>query len=238
MLLKRINLESELRRLKNSSPNSNPIIEEFYTVLENSTTQKEEIVTAIKGKAEVHQNNFVFDYLDTANVYHVNQIKDLCVDYRLRFLDASYFKGEIPLEATLKVEKLEKLHNIKIKNFKIIAPSKLFRLEDKDDPLLFAPLGNNYYYLIHKWGTDISPFRKLKMWPFKSVINLLLLILGTTFFTTFLISKGIFTTEPSTAKILIIGFFIFKSLAAIVLYLGIANAKNFSPFVWNSKYYN
>ena len=55
-----------------------------------------------------------------------------------------------------------------------MAPSVLFRLEKKDDPLLFVPLGNEYYYLIHKWGNDLHPFRKALMWPFKNIWNLLL----------------------------------------------------------------
>ena len=44
---------------------------------------------------------------------------------------------------------------------KMMAPSKLFELENYDDPLMFVNLGNNYYYLIHKWGNDMSFFRKI-----------------------------------------------------------------------------
>ena len=36
--------------------------------------------------------------------------------------------------------------------------SKLFRLKNTDDPLLFVPLGNSYFYLVHKWGNDLHPF--------------------------------------------------------------------------------
>ena len=43
-----------------------------------------------------------------------------------------------------------------------MAPSALFRLEKTDDPLLFVPLGNNYYYLVHKWGNDLHPFSQTK----------------------------------------------------------------------------
>ena len=41
-----------------------------------------------------------------------------------------------------------------------MAPSKLFELENYDDPLLFASLGDGYYYLIHKWGNDLSFLEK------------------------------------------------------------------------------
>ena len=58
-----------------------------------------------------------------------------------------------------KIKSLEKTHNTNIGDFKIMAPSALFRLEKTDDPLLFVPLGNNYYYLVHKWGNDLHPFQ-------------------------------------------------------------------------------
>ena len=48
-----------------------------------------------------------------------------------------------------------------------MAPSKLFKLKNADDPLLFASLGSDYFYLIDKWGNDLSYFRKISMWPFK-----------------------------------------------------------------------
>lgn len=238
MLFKRTNIEVELQQLRNSSLNSEALIQEFYKVLEEATENEKRINDNTQRNFKQHQNNFTFDYLETNKIYHVSQIKTICITYRLRFLDASYFKGKIPAEAISKIKKLEERHGTELKNFKIVAPSKLFKLEDKDDPLLFAPLGNDYYYLIHKWGTDLSPFRKLKMWPFKSIVNILLLIFVTTFFATYLSTSILFSSEASTSKIFIIGFFIFKTLVAIVLYFGVAKGKNFSPFIWNSKYYN
>ena len=59
-----------------------------------------------------------------------------------------------------------------------MAPSKLFRLKDTDDPLLFIPIGNDYFYLIHQWGDNLHPFRKALVWPFKNIWNLMILILG------------------------------------------------------------
>ena len=117
------------------------------------------------------ENKFTFDLLDTDKIYHIDQIKEICIDYRLRFLDSKFFKGEIPQEGISRIKALEKAHNIEIKGFKIIAPSKLFRLEDKDDPLLFAPIGNQYFYLIHRWGNDLHPLRKAFLFQtFKNII--------------------------------------------------------------------
>ena len=57
-----------------------------------------------------------------------------------------------------------------------MAPSKLFKLKNADDPLLFTSLGNDYFYLIDKWGNDLSYFRKISMWPFKSLTNILIFV--------------------------------------------------------------
>ena len=122
-------------------------------------------------------NNFDLNKLSKSRIYHIDHIKKVSIDYRLRFLDIKYFKNKLPIEALKQIKKLEKEHKTKLSEFKIMAPSVLFRLE-KDDPLLFVPLGNEYYYLIHKWGNDLHPFRKALMWPFKNIWNLLLAVLA------------------------------------------------------------
>jgi hypothetical protein len=238
MLLKRTNIEEKLQRLKAKTLNSTFLINEFYKVLEEASKNQGRIIKNTQVVTKNYTNNFNFDDLETDKIYHVSQIKKICIDYRLRFLDAKYFKNEIPSEAISKIKQLEEVHQTEIQNFKIVAPSKLFKLEDKDDPLLFAPLGNDYYYLIHKWGNDLSRFRKMKMWPFKSVINLLVLILFMTYVITLLIPSGLFSKTDSSAEFFILAFFMFKTIAAIALYFGIAKSKNFSPFIWNSKYFN
>ena len=53
-------------------------------------------------------NNFDFDRLETHRIFHLNQIKKVCIDYRLRFLDLKYFKGNIPNEGVEKIIQLEK----------------------------------------------------------------------------------------------------------------------------------
>ena len=133
---------------------------------------------------------------------------------------------------------LEKEHNIELEGFKIIAPSKLFRLEDKDDPLLFAPIGNNYFYLIHRWGNDLHPLRKIFAWPFKNMPNLTALVVVIAYLITLLVPNGIFSKEGSSAEFWIIFFFMFKAVASVVIFYGFALGKNFNPAIWNSKYFN
>ena len=117
-----------------------------------------------------------------------------------------------------------------------MAPSILFRLKKTDDPLLFVPLGNDYFYLVHKWGNDLSPMRKLFMWPFKNIWNLLISIFIFSLVVTELTPISFFTRTPDISTYWMLLFFIFKAIASIVIYFGFALGKNFNPAIWNNRY--
>lgn len=238
MFFKRTNIEEKLSSIAHKDVTQSDLIESIYELLKKDTEKEELIQKRLSGSAKNVQNNFDFDQLETDKIYHIDQIKKICIDYRLRFLDSKYFKGEIPAEGISKIKALEKSHDIDIEEFKIIAPSKLFRLEDKDDPLLFAPIGNNYYYLIHRWGNDLHPLRKAFAWPFKNIVNLTALVLLIAYFITLMVPEGLFSKSSSSAEFWIIYFFMFKSIASVVIFYGFALGKNFNPAIWNSKYFN
>ncbi len=181
-------------------------------------------------------NNFDLNKLSKSRIYHIDHIKKVSIDYRLRFLDIKYFKNKLPNEALKQIKKLEKKHKTKLSEFKIMAPSVLFRLEKKDDPLLFVPLGYEYYYLIHKWGNDLHPFRKALMWPFKNIWNLLLAVLALSWVFTELTPLSLFTKNQNDSSYWMLLFFMFKAIASIVLYFGFALGKNFNPAIWDNRY--
>ena len=219
-LLPRTNIEESLNRLKTK----------------NIDQHEKELKNLINHLNINSFNSFDFEKLDPKKIYSINTIKSVCIDYRLRFLDIKYFKNKLPNEVFQKIKSLEKTHNTNIGDFKIMAPSALFRLEKTDDPLLFVPLGNNYYYLVHKWGNDLHPFRKLIMWPFKNIWNLLFTILLFSFFVTEITPLTLFTKTPNTSSYWMLLFFMFKAIASVVLYFGFALGKNFNPAIWNNKY--
>lgn len=238
MLLKRTNIETQLSRASRREQVEEKILEEVGEILRRDAAHEQRIHRNMRQRMPVAANAFEFDLLETGRIYHLNQIREICIDYRLRFLDSKYFKGEIPAEAVSGIKTLEKAHGIELKGFKILAPSKLFKLEDKDDPILFAPIGNGYFYLIHKWGNDLHPLRKWLVWPFKNVANLGILLLIISYLATLMIPNGLFSKSNSTAEFWIVYFFMFKSIAAVVIFYGFALGKNFNPAIWNSKYFN
>ena len=237
-MIKKTNIEEKLLRVRERKADPQKIIKEVYEILNDSTNSDIRIEKNLGGRKGTIENAFDFDLLETKNIYHIDQIKQICIDYRLRFLDSKYFKGDIPSEAISKIKNLEKNHDLELKGFKIVAPSKLFKLKDKDDPLLFAPIGNDYYYLVHKWGNDLHPLRRIFAWPFKSIVNLAIVVLLGSYLLTLLVPSGLFSKNNTSTEFWIIFFFMFKCSASVILFYGFALGKNFDPGIWNSKYFN
>jgi len=236
MLLTRTDVEKKLNKAKTKALKGANILEQVTAVLEQDHHRDNEIVSKLRRDETEVQNLFNIDILDANRVYHISQIKDICVDYRLRFLDTKYFKGDYPQEAIAEIKYLENKHEISLEGFKIIAPSKLFVLKKVDDPLLMAPMGNGYFYLIHKWGNDLSPFRKLMMWPYKSLENLVITVAILSVFATGMVPDGLFGKAHTTGNDFLVFLFMFKFIAAFVLYYAFALGKNFNTAIWNNKY--
>jgi hypothetical protein len=201
--------------------------------LEAHESNLDSLITSLDIKS---LNAFDFDLLATDKIYHLDQIKKVSIDYRLRFLDLKYFKNKLPQEALDTIQALESAHDTQLGSFKIMAPSALFRLEKTDDPLLFVPLGKDYYYLVHKWGNDLHPLRKVLMWPFKNIWNLMLAVFAFSWILTELTPMGLFTRTPDSSSYWMLLFFMFKAVASVVLYFGFALGKNFNPAIWNNRY--
>ncbi len=210
---------------------------DLITSLENKKTKRLQRTVSINNKTP-NPLGLNPELFNQADVFSLDDIKSLCIDYRLRFLEYNYYKNSIPVEAIEKIKKLEETYNIKFKEFKIVAPAKVFRLKNADDPLLFAGLDNNYFLLIHKWGNDLHPLRKIFVWPYKSLENTLSTIVLLSILLTFLVPDGLFSKEQSVSQTFIVFLFMLKWVAGIVLFYGVARGKNFNENVWNSTYFN
>ncbi len=235
-MLDKINLKEKLDAERGKC-NEEVLLQQVNQLL-SKPTFREEIDERISENSNFKlPNNFQFDLLETSKIYHISQIEKICINYRLRFLDAKFFKGDIPQEAYSTIKDLENKHHIKVDNFKIIAPAKLFKLENADDPILLASMGNDYYYFIHKWGNDMNPFRKLLMWPIKTFENFMVTLFAVSLLATFLVPSGLLSENNTTEKLMLFMFMI-KWMGTIALYYGFAKGKNFSSAIWQSKYFN
>jgi hypothetical protein len=196
----KVNLEKELKQetvAHNEQLEKFSGISEMKQLLEHSAGKEREVlgifgldenikkVEAMTGR-KIETEKFEKTY---GNIYHKSRIESLAMDYRLRFLPLSAFKGGIdPLLATKIVQFCEE-HKLEARNqqdsFYVLAPSEDFRLETElhrkprpivaQDPLLFYKAEDDrtgqYWTLVHKWGNEFNYFRLLKSWKYKNEVN-------------------------------------------------------------------
>ncbi len=239
--MKPTNIKERLQHQRDKFISGDELLQDIKTILAEDEKQESAIRKAITHgfvKDDQLSNDFNLDLLEADNIYHLDQLKRICTVYRLRFLESHYFKEDLPYEAVRKIKHLQKEHQTTLKGFRIMAPAKSFRLKNADDPLLFAPIGNGYYYLIHKWGNDLHPLRKWIMWPMRNLDCMIAFLFLLSLVLTVIFPKDVFSTDLSGPQFFIIVFFMFKWVGAIAIYYLFKKGKNFSPAVWQSHYFN
>ncbi|MFM9028449.1 MAG: hypothetical protein ACKOQ6_10695, partial [Bacteroidota bacterium] len=179
---------------------------------------------------------------DLENVFTLRQIRSICIRFRLRFLDSKHFKSEYPYEAISKIKSFENKYQVRIEGFKIVAPDHLFDLQNiNKDPLLFAELADGRYYLIHKWGNDLSWHRRLLGWPLQSFRNYFIALMTVCFACAFLIPTSVlhvFNPESEFYLRMWFSLHLFIGFMGMSLWFGLSYDKTFSNLNWDSKYYN
>ena len=224
MFLEKINIENELLKIESKKKSLNWI--EKMLDDESHTNQF------------TSTNKLRIDHLEQNRIYHIASIKSICVDYRLRFVDLKFYKEEIPSSAKDAIKKIEAVHQTHLHSFKILASAEVLHLKNYDDPILFVPIGNDYYYKIYRWGNDLSFFRKIKSYPMKNLGSMFTTLLLVSLITTLFIC--LFNSEKANTKAfqIITFLFTFKSYVAIVLYYCVWKGRNISTMNWNSHYFN
>lgn len=223
-----VDLHSELKELREKVKPQ--VIDEVHEILSKEVEREQEIEKRLEGSSE--KQFFNPEKFNQEHIYSLDQIRKVCIKYRLRFLDAKVFVGEIPKEAILKIKALEKEHGQVLDGFKIIAPKKLFKLEEKDsDPLLFLQLTDNKFYFIHKWGGELNRFRSLAMTPMRSFMSMFWFLMGIAF----LFSLVIPTSSSYMFAFLFIHSFI--AICGIASMLIFMFRENFSDTEWNSRFF-
>ena len=227
--MEKVNLYKQLLSERNSSIESNNIDNFLKSIFE-----RKDVKQSLNKKNNDSFNQLDFDKMETKNIFHLKNIEKICVKYRLRFLDSNLFKGDYPKNIANIISDIENSHKTKLKNFMIMAPSKLFKIKSPDDPLLFVPIGNDYYYLVHKWGNEFNNLRKILVLPFKNIDNLTIFSILVSVVFAF-IGKLIFP-DMSMSEVFILFLFLVKGFIFIFFYTFFLTRKNFNESIWNSKY--
>lgn len=256
-MFKPVNIKDELKRVRDLNRSKEiAILNEARALIEAGKQVDEDVMKRLcKGESEsegVRESESEGEgravlgeqHLAEENIYSIDEIRTICIRYRLRFLDTKYFRREFPYEAVQKIKSLEKESKVKIEKFRIIAPGEAFNLEDANkDPLLFAELADGRYYLLHKWGKDLSWFRRVLTWPLQDLQSFFITLAAFCAVLAFSLPKEWIVRSESLYDHLFqfrmlfmvqsfIGLFFF------IVFLGLAFHKNFSSMDWDSKCFN
>lgn len=186
-----MNLAEELlKQYKTDEIRMERQLEEVKSLLSHEEAREREILATLGVDSCVKQyEDKKASYLErqdlkkkfSTEVFHIDQIKNVCVDYDLRFLPSKLFKGWIDTELGPKVKRFlsdKKITDYDLENsFYIMAPAKQFNLAEIDsvpkqyDPLLFYRIEDQNYCLVHQWGTDLSDLRYLFAFRKKSFFH-------------------------------------------------------------------
>lgn len=232
--MKKVNLFDELIREREKTINSKELNAIIKNIWSKEDYKKDHIIKSLNKRNNSKFNNLKFDKMESKNIFHQDTIKKICVRYRLRFLDSNLFKGEYPKNITSIIKNVEIKHDTTLSNFMIMAPSKLFKIKSPDDPILFVPIGNNYYYLIHKWGEEFNVFRKLLVLPFKNIDNLT--IFSVLVSVVFSLLCKVIMPSLTFSEVFILFLFLVKGFIFIFFYMFFLTRRNFNESIWNSKY--
>ncbi len=233
-MIKEVNLVQKLEYERRRKVGDRSLEKYLADVFSGLDLQRQNISARVENSQGEAINLLDPNQLSAARIFHINQIKTICINYRLRFLDAKFFKGDLPAQAISEIRHIESSHQIDLKGFKIMAPSKLFVLKKTDDPLLFVPIANDYYYLICKWGNDLHPLRKLLAWPTKNVGTISTSLFISCMLLTLMTASFIFNGQTKVVYVFMLFLFYFKFAVGFLLFYGISLGKNFNVYIWKS----
>src|SRR5438552_3559341 len=112
-----LNLEKELfrervRQLK--------LIDEVYDILDKQARVDEQILQRLKTSEPEKELHVTLGEEDRRRIFSLTEIRNICVRYRLRFLDSSFYKGEFPFNAIAEIKSFERKYGVTVEKFKLM----------------------------------------------------------------------------------------------------------------------
>lgn len=177
--------------------------------------------------------------LDKNKIFSKDDIRRICIEYRLRFLDGKYFKmQDLPADAAATVKTIEKELGQEIAQIKVVSTFKAFKAGNLgNDPLLFAQLDEQNYYLLHKWNQKVGGIDKVLAFPMRSVWTLLLCLIVIGLPLMFILPALWFKTPEDVAyyQTFYLAAFVI-TMVFVAVFGGFSFYKSFSRANWNSYY--
>lgn len=171
-----ISLNENKEKRKSKEKKQNSLVDEVKLLLEDNASKEREFMTTIGfdhhiRKVDAYKSDKIITEQEEAkygDIYKLEDIKKICLDYDLRFLPIEYYKGNITADLPSVLMRFCEEHNIP-QNYHlrydlyIAAPKENFELQERPkDPLLFYRTRDENFTLVHKWGKDFTVMRLLK----------------------------------------------------------------------------
>lgn len=210
-------------------------------ILEGEHSRDEMLRALVQSANEDHINRI--PGLEEDRIYHTGAIRRMCVKYRLRFLPARHFKGVLPLPVIHELRRLQRWTDGPLGGFMVMAPTSRFRLCDGEgDPLLFARVGAERYYLVYKWGNDLTRLRACLNWPFRTWRHLAAGVLLLSLLMAMSVPNGLITNDPQMgwwgAHRVLFVFWSVMVCASFTVFGWFTFLGQFSSEEWRSRHFN
>jgi hypothetical protein len=242
-MFNKVNLEDALYRAREERRNaeSEVVLEQFRDLFLADWEKERRIKNVIEKGCT--SDELIDPYgLTEDRIFQLEHIKELAIKYRLRFLSTKHFKKDFPQEAISKIKEIENTAGQEVSALMILAPASMYKLQDANtDPLLFAPLADGRFYLIHQWGGDLSWYRAVLAWPLAKLPNLIATIAAISMLIALAMPVSIMSAESDRYfNFYRIAFFAWNILfiSGFASYFWFATHQKFSVNAWNSKHFN
>lgn len=239
-MFKPLNIASQLEKVRaKNRQHEDILLNEVQNILSADLLKENKILNHLKFYNETFELVDETD-VDYSLIYTVKEIKKICIDYRLRFLDSQSYRNEIPYAAVLKIKDFNLKYRKDLKHFKILAPAKSFAQgENKLPCLLFAETLNGNYYLIHSWGDNFKWNRTLINFPLRTIETLFLTIALFTLLITISLPVELITLDRSApywcGYRIATYFHLLIFFSAFITYSMLTFRTYFSSGDWNNK---
>jgi hypothetical protein len=192
----KVSIEKELEKVSNEDKqkfNLDPI-NEVKLLLAGESSEDARILRGLSQNSQFNRiENMRGKQIELENlekdfdgkVYTKEQIQNLCIDYRLRFLQSRLYTGAYDVQVAAKIKEFAKSTLAPIdeytlgRRYFVMAPKEMFELTTEKyvskaelrrrlDPAIFYQIDENHYRLVHKWGNDFTIFRLIEGFRWKS----------------------------------------------------------------------
>ncbi|MCC6371432.1 MAG: hypothetical protein IT236_10550 [Bacteroidia bacterium] len=114
--------------------------------------------------------------VESDSIFTLNEIGETAIKYRLCLVHRNKYKGEIPYEATLKIEYLNLTYQKNINSYYVLADSYNKRVNSRR--AVFIKTNYGHFYLLHEWGEDLPQQQYLFNWPLQKLENMAFLLIA------------------------------------------------------------